>query len=705
MWGSLASGSRAGAVSVLAALALGGGFIGCGSPGPASDESVRADMAEVLLALEARLTDPSAEVSLDTVPPFGGDPVRIRRLSGGRFLVLLRGSSQLILADSSWNELSRAATPPSPAGWAFAGEQHVFVGGRRSASVALFRISGDSLSVFARTDLEDVTGVRTLAYLPSAQVLVVADDFDSRVLYLTLKRDWSTRDGGPLVVGREDIPLESPALHLQVAGSSLLISELIGHRVHVVPLDPGPDMERAVQLRLDGPIWALDSRASGDTLWIAAGGAEDRPLDRASGEFGYVDSFLYMYTVVGSAGEATPRLAASLNLSEHGLVTPKAIHYEPAKRTAWISGFGSGVVLEIDLSGESPRVRRTIRVPPGTSDFAFAGTQFGDPTNEPNLLLANPLFDRIFMVSAQADAGWRTVARFESGSRSPESRLGEALFFTTLMSPENESDGFLSRFTCETCHFEGEIDGRTHYTGRGHVFATTKTLRGLGNNVPVFSRAGDATLTSMVLSEFEVANQGEPVFTLDRSAIPWLADLADLPESVGPLLQREALLTFLTEFRHGPNPLRTAGRPFGELEREGLPVFRDRCSVCHKPLTSTRDSGEFVPYGEWESWLIAPRSDLVWGAPLFAKTGIEPYVSPSGARIPSLRRVWRKQPYFTDGSSSTIEDVLRRFRYADAQGWHHVAEAGDSDDADGSAELTSLSDREIQSLTALLRYF
>ncbi|MEN8143558.1 MAG: hypothetical protein ABFS14_01285 [Gemmatimonadota bacterium] len=693
---------------------LAGGLAACGSFGPASEESVRADMAEALLELEARLTDPAAQVSPDTAPPFGADPVRVKRLSDGRFLVLLRGSSELVLVDSAWSELSRISTPQSPAGWAFADDEHVFVGGRRSPEVRLFRIGPADLSLAAQTTLEGVAGVRTITYLPSAAALVIADDFDSRLLYLTLEPNWNAGDGGPLVegrlvAGREDIPLHSPALHLQLAGSKLLVSELVGHRVHVVSLDPGPDFERAVHIELDGPIWALESWTSGDTMWIAAGGVEDRPLDRTAGEFGYVDSFLYLYTVAGGASAKTPQQVTRFNLSEHGLVTPKAIRYEPSGRTAWISGFGSGVVLELDLSAQPPQVLRTLRAPPGTTDFTLAGASSADPAGGFHVVLANSLLDRVLVldpdIEADSDAGWSTAARFGVGERSAESHLGEALFFTTLMAPDNISDGFLSRFTCETCHFEGGIDGRTHYTGRGHVFATTKTLRGLGNNVPVFSRGGDATLTSMVLSEFEVANQGQPVFTLERSTFPWLEDLAALPESVSPLLQREALLTFLAEFSHEPNPLRKAGLPLGELERKGLLVFRDRCSICHKPLTSTREDGEFVPYDEWESWLSAPHKDLVWGAPLFAKTGVEPYVSPSGARIPSLRRVWRKQPYFTDGSSATTEDLLRRFKYSGPQSWHHRVAASDSTAADDPVQLTSLSEREIQALDALLRLF
>jgi len=98
-----------------------------------------------------------------------------------------------------------------------------------------------------------------------------------------------------------------------------------------------------------------------------------------------------------------------------------------------------------------------------------------------------------------ASPSGNTLVRVDDASestRSTESRLGEALLFTTLMAPWNRSDGRLSRFTCETCHFEGYVDGRTHFTGRGDVHATTKPLLGLFNNRPHFSRALDRDITT-----------------------------------------------------------------------------------------------------------------------------------------------------------------------------------------------------------------
>src|SRR5690606_24233104 len=119
-------------------------------------------------------------------------------------------------------------------------------------------------------------------------------------------------------------------------------------------------------------------------------------------------------------------------------------------------------------------------------------------------LAADPLLDGWVV-----DAGEEPrVVPVPGASLDPEVRLGEALVFTTLMAPWNVAEGMRSRFTCETCHFEGYADGRIHYTGRGDVHAVTKPLLGLFNNRPHFSRALDRTMTIMVDNEFRAANKG-----------------------------------------------------------------------------------------------------------------------------------------------------------------------------------------------------
>jgi cytochrome c peroxidase len=244
------------------------------------------------------------------------------------------------------------------------------------------------------------------------------------------------------------------------------------------------------------------------------------------------------------------------------------------------------------------------------------------------------------------------------------------LVFTTLMSPWAKTDGELSRFTCETCHFEGIADGRTHHTGRGEVHATTKPLAGLFVNEPHFTRALDEDMAKMISSEFRVASSNtdhSPVFCLDEvDGSPGLpsgfraafgGDAVNLDRS--PVGMRKALMEFLRDFGPRKNP-RTVGRAnFTEEERTGAAVFHDLCVSCHSARLVANDSHSEVPFEEWEREIFA-EDRIVWARDGREKTGIEPYVHPDGARPTSLRRLARKRPYFTNGSSPTLSDVLLR---------------------------------------------
>lgn len=647
----------------------------------ATSKDSHPEIAAQLLELERQATMGEPVSGYDS----GDNPYRVRMLSEDRTLVLLRGGSGLVLLDGQGEELDRIRTPESPTGWVFVDSDLVLVAGEMSSSLHAYGIDDDEIVLVSSLTLDNVVGIRDLEWLPDAKILLAADSEGPRIIALTMAADLA---GGLSVSSRQDVELEAPAVRMRTVGSWLLLNELLAHRLRVVPLGPTPDFDTATEILLDGPIWSFDAIETANGLRIALGAVEDHPLDRSGGEFGFVDSYLYVYDLP-FRGNVPPRRVATLNLSAEGVITPKALQFSDGMIT--VTAFGSERLLRLTAEGDDVRVAASTSVPAGTTDL--------DISPGGTIVLANPLLDEVLVLPAGGSAGLARLSKFGVGNRSPESRLGEMIFFTTLMTPANLSDDHHSRFTCETCHFEGEVDGRTHYTGRGSVFATTKTLRGLAGNVPVFSRGGDSSLTSMVMAEFEVANQHDPWFSLDPATHPTLLSSGASGAPVEPDAQRVALLTFLIDFGHRRNPVRSANPTLTDLEQEGLGVFRDRCSACHQPLTSTRETGQFIPFDDWAEWTASPDSDLVWGAPLFFKTGIEPYVAEKGARAPSLRRVSRKQPYFTNGSSPTLDDVLRRFRVTGPSGLH--ASTGGEDETDSR----SLSDSEIDALLALLRRF
>src|SRR6185312_7097295 len=306
----------------------------------------------------------------------------------------------------------------------------------------------------------------------------------------------------------------------------LVVDALLAHTLSIFALDDKglPADAPLATIHHDGPIWGFHAVPNGKGLLVAAGGVEDHVLDRTEGSFGFIDSFVFLYRV--EPGSAPERLAA-INVSEHGVITPKAVLLRPHADggvTVLAAGYGSDRLAEITWATDlhAPPSVATRHILPGAASMALAGD---------TLAFADPLFDAWFSIPLVAPSVPVPVpvtppvpvpvvlpipveplpvpvpvADPGVPPRSPTSRVGEALFFTNLMAPWDKSEGRLSRFTCETCHFEGYVDGRTHHTGRGDVHATTKPLLGLFNNRPHFSRALDPDLSSVAQNEFRVAS-------------------------------------------------------------------------------------------------------------------------------------------------------------------------------------------------------
>ncbi len=359
-----------------------------------------------------------------------------------------------------------------------------------------------------------------------------------------------------------------------------------------------------------------------------------------------------------------------------------------------VTGYGTSSLVTLtwpsDVHGD-PAVA-TQKLLPGTTSMAIL--------SDGSLVFADPLLDGWVSHSA---AGARLVPVRQAmpsppaDNRDPLDRVGEALLFTTLMAPWNSSDGPRSRFTCETCHFEMYADGRTHHTGRGDVHATTKPLRGLFNNRPHFSRALDADLTSVAHNEFRVAgarSDHDPWFTVTTADFPWLRELGVTQPSLSPLTLRKALMMALMRLTHVPNPAITAGGHFTDAQRAGAALFRDHCETCHQARLASDAVATRTPFAGWESLVMSESDPLVWGQAEYQQTGVVPYVHESGARVPSLRRLYKKFPYFTNGSARSVADLLARARFTGDSFWH--------DAAPGRPGEQRLSDGEIDSLRAFL---
>ena len=493
---------------------------------------------------------------------------------------------------------------------------------------------------------------------PDGKTAYVVEEREGRLLAFELARDNRViRVGKTRELGRCHGPIGVKVLGDVIATNCLLDRAIEIRRGGVL-----------TKIQHDGPMWGFDLyRDKHGTTLLAAGGVEDHPLEREDGGFGYVDSFLFLYKLVAG----TPTRLAVVNLSEHRGITPKwvEIFERPDRLGVETAGFGSGKHLIVSWPAGKLDAEPSINawpLPPGITDAAKL-------PNGPRIL-ASSLLDAWVVQGV----GTTLIAAGAPSKRTPTEQLGELLFFTEMMAPWGKADGKLSRFTCETCHHEGYTDGRTHFTGREHggskVHASTRPLLGLFNNAPYFSRALDASMTQMVHSEFKVANRHngrDPWFPLTGLDVDWWTYAHLDGRVLAPELLREAFIRFLIQFTHRSNAAANH-TAFTAIEKRGAEVFRDRCAACHAARLIADESTTEVPFERWESLVLSPSGPLVWNNAAYAKTGIEPYVHDEGTRTPTLRRLYKKSPYFTNGSARSLGEVLDRFAY-DNTGHHDGA--------------------------------
>lgn len=627
-------------------------------------------------ALSPELQPPWVDVS-------GADPYRIVALEpppGGVALVgLLRGSKALVTLAGDLRELGRVVMSEAPTALCASGAPPVaWVGSRYGRK--LWRIAlGARGEPRIALEQELSAPVADLACAEDGKVHVLPTD-GSELL---------TLDAGGRVLAR--FPALPGGLRLARRGSLLLESSLFARTLRVLTLDGrGAVTRELARIEHDGTLWAFDAVArSGSSenqneLWLAVAGVENKPLVRAHGEFENIDSFVWLYRV--DAGGA--REVSALDVSDWGVVLPKALLLEPE---------ASGLRLDVLAAGSDRRLIAHFDpsgAPQIETDAALPGAS--DATRLPGgrIVYATPLFDA--WVELPLRAAPRVVRVDPERRPAPQARLGEALFFTSLMGPENSSLGSHSRFSCETCHFEGGVDGRTHYTGRADVSVVTKPLFGLAVNRPHFSRALDPDLSSVCHNEFRVAGAGsgtDPWFALESARFPWLRELGIDRARLEPLELRAALLEFLYTFSHGPNPNADGRSRFSSLEAEGARDFAAHCLSCHAARLRTDDASSAVPQAAWERLIFSRNAPIVWARPEYAKVGVRPYVHEQGTRIPSLRRLLLKPRYFTNGSSPDLASVLARFREGPSGGLH----------AAGTEPLAALDARSRAALLAFLQ--
>ena len=272
--------------------------------------------------------------------------------------------------------------------------------------------------------------------------------------------------------------------------------------------------------------------------------------------------------------------------------------------------------------------------------------------DERTAYVANSLSDDVSVIDLTT---FEEVTRIPTTTSplSPQLRQGKLLFISSR-STAISRDRWMS---CESCHFDGEHDGRTWLFPDGP--RNTTNLRGLADTRPLHWSADRDEV-----QDFE--------FTI-RELQAGTGLLADPhpelgPSNAGRSADLDALAAFIESLQPQPSPFRHRDGTLTPAAERGQAVFHRAdvgCAVCHIPPLFTDLLLHDVGTGHGPGELLGPAFDT-----------------------PSLRGIWHTAPYLHDGRAPTLRDVLTTHNPHDRHG--HTAHLSEAELHDLGAFLLSV---------------
>lgn len=215
----------------------------------------------------------------------------------------------------------------------------------------------------------------------------------------------------------------------------------------------------------------------------------------------------------------------------------------------------------------------------------------------------------------------------------PALLLGKQLFHSS-------DDRRLARdqwIACNTCHFEGEHDGRTWTFGFAGPRNTT-SLRGMIQTYPLrWSAEWDESADS----DFAIRREQFGSGLIEGDMHDTLAD-----PNAGRSYELDCLAAFIDSLAMSENTI--AGTLDGDAVQRGKDLFDDPvlgCDGCHPPPYFTDFSRHDVATADGPGERLGPEIDT-----------------------PTLRDLHRSRPYLHDGSAATLYDVLTTANPGDEHG-------------------------------------
>ncbi len=359
------------------------------------------------------------------------------------------------------------------------------------------------------------------------------------------------------------------------------------------------------------------------------------PMTRSNStnqEIAFDTTVFALITVVDlEAGHVVPRQTISLPESDQPVGLPYDAAFMPDGQILYVVNAASNDVSVIDLRttlsvahievGDNPR---GIAIPAyGTR--AYVNNTLGGTVSVINTL-TNEVIDTVKVTDIPL----------------PPALLRGKQIFHSSNDPELSRDQWMS---CNTCHWEGEHDGRTWLFDFAGPRNTTSLLGMVGTYPLRWSAEWDESADS----EFAITQEQFGEGYLGEGIHDTLAE----PNS-GRSFDLDCLAAFIDSLAYTPNP--HIGKYEPEVAIHGEEIFNDLdvgCVECHPAPYYTDFQVHDVGSGGALTEQLGPEFDT-----------------------PTLRALYRSAPYMHDGSAETLMDVLTAANPHDEHGvTSHLSEA------------------------------
>ena len=280
---------------------------------------------------------------------------------------------------------------------------------------------------------------------------------------------------------------------------------------------------------------------------------------------------------------------------------------------AHIVYLGSGDLSVIDL--ESRTVLAHLEVGDGPRGIVLS-------PDERTAYVANSLSDDVSVIDLST---FEEITRIPvtTSPLPPELKRGKLLFISSR-STQVSRDRWMS---CESCHFDGEQDGRTWRFPDGP--RNTTNLRGLTHTHPLHWSADRDEVQDF---EFTIRELQAGAGLLEDPH-PELGQ-----PNTGRSADLDALAAFVASLQPKPSPFRLADGTLSPAAARGQTIFHRTdvgCAECHIPPLFTDLLVHDIGTGNGPGELLGPGFDT-----------------------PSLRGIWHTAPYLHDGRAPALREVV-----------------------------------------------